>query len=314
MNIRQFEYVLAVAEWKNFGLAAEKCFVTQSTLSTMIGRFEDEIGIKIFDRKTKPVTITREGEEIISQLKVIDKEVFNLKERVQSIKGEMTGELKIGVIPTVAPYLLPEFLNDFTRKNPKMNFRVREMTTQIIEDLLVKRELDVGIIAIPIENKDLIEIPLYNEPFVLYDCTEEPQNDVVSLESIDYSKFWLLQEGHCLHTQVSTLCDKHISKINSEVKFDFRAGSIESLIRFVRMNDGVTLLPYLACLDFLPKERKKLSYFNAPVPVRTIGLAVHRHFTKRQLLQELRKDIREKIIPLIKSQEKELVVSPLQKK
>lgn len=313
MNIRQFEYVLAVAEWKNFGLAAEKCFVTQSTLSTMIGRFEDEIGIKIFDRKTKPVTITREGEEIISQLKVIEKEVFNLKERVQSIKGEMVGELKIGVIPTVAPYLLPEFLNDFTRKNPKMNFRVREMTTQIIEDLLVKRELDVGIIAIPIENKDLIEIPLYNEPFVLYDCTEEPQNDVVSLESIDYSKFWLLQEGHCLHTQVSTLCDKHISKINSEVKFDFRAGSIESLIRFVRMNGGVTLLPYLACLEFLPKERKKLSYFKAPIPVRTIGLAVHRHFTKQQLLQELRKDIREKIIPLIKSEDRELVVSPVSK-
>lgn len=311
MNTRQYEYILAVAKLKNFSVAADKCFISQSTLSTMIGRFEEEIGINIFDRKTKPVTITKEGEEIISHLKVIDKEISILKDIAQNIKGELVGNLRIGVIPTVAPYLLPEFLNDFVKKYLKINFTVSEMRTETIVDLLEKRELDIGIFAIPFENKNLIEIPLYNEPFVLYDCSENPQKGVGIMENIDYSKFWLLEEGHCLNTQVSAICEGQTCEVKTEVYFDFKAGSIDSLIRFVKMNNGITLLPYLACLDFFPKDSKKLSYFKAPIPVRTIGLAVHPHFRKHKVLQELKQDIQEKITPLIISDEEEFVVSPL---
>lgn len=311
MNVRQYEYILAVAKLKNFGLAAEKCFITQSTLSTMIGKFEDEIGIKIFDRKTKPITITQEGEIIIQQLKVLDKEIETLKETIQSIKGELVGEIKIGVIPTVAPYLLPEFLNDFAKKYPKIKFSVSEMTTDTIVTLLEKREIDIGILAIPLENKRLVEIPLYNEPFVLYNCSNEQNKEYTSLETIDYSKFWLLAEGHCLHNQVTNICDLESSKKNDEVNFNFRAGSIESLVRFVKMNNGLTLLPYLACLDFFPKEYQKVTHFKPPVPVRTIGLVVHNHFVKKQLLDLLKKDIQDKVLPLLKPSEEEYVVSPI---
>tara|TARA_R110001606_G_scaffold397432_3_gene573850 strand:+ start:382 stop:1323 length:942 start_codon:yes stop_codon:yes gene_type:complete len=311
MNTRQYEYILAVAELKNFSLAAEKCFISQSTLSTMIGRFEEEIDINIFDRKTKPVTITKEGEEIIAQLKVINKEISNLKDIAQSIKGELVGNLEIGVIPTIAPYLLPEFLNNFVKKYPNMNFTVSEMTTETILDLLEKRELDIGILAIPIGNKNLKEIPLYNEPFVLYDCTENPQKKEVTLEDIDFNKFWLLEEGHCLNTQVDTICNGQTCEVKENVNFDFKAGSIESLKRFVKMNNGITLLPSLSCLNFLPRDRKNLINFKEPIPVRTVGLAVHNHFRKMNLLQELKHDIQEKINPLIKSDKNEFVVRPL---
>lgn len=311
MNTRQYDYILAVAELKNFSLAADTCYISQSTLSTMIGRFEEEIGIGIFDRKTKPVTITKEGEEIIAQLKVIDKEISNLKDIAQSIKGELVGNLEIGVIPTIAPYLLPEFLNNFVKKYPNMNFTVSEMTTETILDLLEKRELDIGILAIPIGNKNLKEIPLYNEPFVLYDCTENTQKKEVTLEDIDFNKFWLLEEGHCLNTQVDTICNGQTCEVKENVNFDFKAGSIESLKRFVKMNNGITLLPSLSCLSFLPRDRKNLIYFKEPIPVRTVGLAVHNHFRKMNLLQELKHDIQEKINPLIKSDKNEFVVRPL---
>lgn len=310
MYTRQYKYVMAVAELKNFGLAADQCCVTQSTLSTMIGKFEAELGIKIFDRKTKPITITKEGEQVIGQLKVIEKEIFNLNELVQSIKGELVGELKIGIIPTVAPYLLPKFLSDFANKFPNINFLVSEMTTKSIIELLEKRELDLGIIAMPTDHKTLVEVPLYNEPFVLYDCSGKPKKEVNSLENIDYSNFWLLEEEHCLHTHVSTLCDLYFNKSEVDVNFNFRAGSIESLVRFVKANHGVTLLPYLACLEYSQEESDKLSYFKAPVPVRTIGFMYHPHFAKRHLLEQLKVDIQKRINPLIKVDSKQFVVAP----
>lgn len=311
MNVRQCEYVLAVAELKSFGLAAEQCFVTQSTLSTMVGKFEDEIGIKVFDRKTKPITITKEGLEIILSLKGINREIESFKELVESLKGELVGDVKIGVIPTVAPFLLPEFLSDFTRKYPKLNFIVSEMTTDSIENLLEKRELDIGIFAIPIKNKHLVEFPLYDEPFVLYDCTSSPLKEVEHLENVDFSKFWLLEEGHCLRSQVLNICDIKSNKINIDTNFDFRAGSIESLIRFVRKNKGLTLLPFLACTDFSMSDKSKISHFKSPIPARTIGLAVHSHFTKLELVKELQQNIQLKINPLINFSSEKYVVPPL---
>lgn len=310
MNTKQYQYILAVADLKSFGLAAEKCFITQSTLSTMIGKFESEIGVKIFDRKTKPISITQEGSLIIEQLKIINREISYLDEKVQSIKGEWTGDLKISVIPTVAPYLLPEFLNDFAQKFPQIKFEVSEMTTESIIDQVERRELDIGIVAIPLENKNLIEIPLYNESFVLYDCTHNEKQKFANLDTIDYSKFWLLSEGHCLHNQVNNICDLKLSH-NEDLNFKFKAGSIESLIRFVKLNHGMTLLPYLACGDLLPTEKNKITYFNNPVPVRTIGLVVHRHFVKQQLLQVLKEDIQSKISPLLKNDQESYVVSPI---
>ncbi|UOB19442.1 hydrogen peroxide-inducible genes activator [Abyssalbus ytuae] len=311
MNIQQIEYILAVKELKNFGKAADKCFITQSTLSTMIGKFEEEIGIKVFDRKTKPVSITKEGEAIIHQLKVISKELTVLDELVQSLKGELSGELKIGIIPTVAPFILPEFLNDFARKFPKITFTISEKTTNNITDALLKRELDIGIMATPAGVPDLYELPLYNEPFVLYDCSKREMKEYVNVDSIDFNKFWLLEEGHCLHTQVKKICDYDTSRNNENINFNFKAGSVDSLIRFVKINKGLTMLPYLASLDLTPAEYKKITHFQSPVPVRTIGLVVHKHFVKKQILSLLQLEIQDKILPLLNANQEEVVVSPL---
>lgn len=306
------QYVIAVAELRNFGQAAKRCSITQSTLSTMIGRFEDEIGIRIFDRKTKPVTITKEGESILMQLRMISKEIQNLTEVVQTLKGELIGELKIGVIPTVAPYILPRFLNDFARKLPKINFTVSEMVTSAVIDLLLKRELDIGIAAIPFGNDNFIEIPLYDEPFVLYDHLSRTPSATVSVEDIDYRHLWLLEEGHCLSTQVKRICKLKDHTNTNALNFHFKAGSLDSLIRFVKAESGTTLLPYLATLDLPADEKRKLRAFQASVPVRTIGLVIHKHFVKKQIIDLLQAEIQSKIQPLLdKNANKRWVVAPL---
>jgi len=298
MNIQQIEYVIAVHELKNFGQAAEKCFITQSTLSTMIARFEEEIGITIFDRKTKPVTTTREGLQIIRQLKIIAKEIDNLHGVVSTLKGETTGDLKIGVIPTVAPYLLPLFLNEFAQRFPQMHFAISEITTEQIVESLEKRELDIGIVSIPLQAAQLVEIPLYDEPFLLFDKTDDTPRDDFKITEIDYNRLWLLEEGHCMRTQVESICGLQ-KKRTAERNLDYRSGTIDSLLKFVNRNRGTTLLPYLATRDFSEDDRQHLKMFSPPVPTRSIGLLVHQHFVKKEMLDSLQKAIQRKVLPLI---------------
>lgn len=312
MNIRQLEYIRAVAELQNFSRAAEKCFITQSTLSTMVSKFEEELGLTIFDRTQKPIELTKEGKVILEKIKIIFKDLEELKVLSQSLKGELKGELKMGIIPTVAPFILPEFLNGFIKKYPDINFKVSEMTTNTIITSLRKREIDVGILAIPLNDGSLIEYPLYNEPFVLYDCSETNNAKYASLNSIDPNKLWVLEEGHCLHTQVTRICDLDKKEENRRLNLEFKAGSIQSLVRFVKKNNGITLLPYLACLEYSNVEKGKIKYFNEPVPVREIGLVVHKHFVKKRILELLESEIKQKILPLLKvGWKKEYIVSPI---
>ena len=168
MNIQQFEYVLALADSRHFETAADRCHITQSTLSTMISKLEEELGILIFDRKKKPLEITSEGALLITQIQIISKEIDNLDEIVKEIKGEIKGEISISVIPTIAPYLIPLFITQFAAKYPQLRIQVKEEQTAEIIRNLKQRTLDIGIVSIPIKDKDLLEFPLYNEPFVYF--------------------------------------------------------------------------------------------------------------------------------------------------
>lgn len=311
MNIQQFQYILAVAELRHFEQAAEKCFISQSTLSTMIGRFEDEIGIKIFDRKTKPVSITQEGKEILFQLQIITKELDALKNKVQELKGEMIGELNIGIIPTVAPYILPLFLKEFSLQFPKVKTIVQEMRTTEIQQALKNRTIDIGIAAVPLEDSELIEQTVYNEPFLLFDPSSEIKNNEIEIKQIDYERLLLLEEGHCLHSQVVQICNlSHHTK--KAAHFEFRAGSIDSLIRFTKANKGLTLLPYLATIDMNEDDKKHLRTFSNPVPIRSIGLLTHRHFVKKRLLTTLQNIIQNTITPLlVKDNNKTSLIKPM---
>jgi LysR family transcriptional regulator, hydrogen peroxide-inducible genes activator len=294
MNIQQFQYVMAVAEYKHFEVAAGKCFISQSTLSTMISKFEEELGIKIFDRKKKPVSVTAEGLAIIEQLKTIVTDIDHLKEMVKEIKGEVKGNLSISVIPTIAPFLLPLFLQSFAGKFPNLNIKVKEQTSSEIIRQIKSRDLDIGILSIPVQDKDILELKLYDEAFVYYDAAKANTNQV-KIDKIDLSKLYLMEEGHCMRTQVLKLCDLNKKSFNSNLNFEFKAGSIDSLLRFVKANQATTLLPYLSTVDFSDQEKAHVSDFSVPVPFRSVGLVVHRHFVKKQIISMLQKDIQEKI-------------------
>lgn len=311
MNIQQFQYVLAVVDLKNFEAAADKCFVTQSTLSTMIGRFEDEIGIKIFNRKTKPVSITAEGEQIIERLRIVLNEIDVLDNVVQELKGEMVGDLRVGVIPTIAPYLLPLFLTEFAERFPKVRIHVKEMTTSEIQQALRLRSFDIGILAVPLDDNELEEMELYSEPFRVYDCTEDKRASKVAIKDLNYSKLCLLQEGHCLRTQVKQICELSSQLSTNDVNYEFESGSMDSLLRITRTRKGITIIPYLASIDLPETENCNLVEFEAPVPVRTVGLVTHKHFVKKKLLKDLKEIIQQSVVDLLPKIEQKKVMEPV---
>jgi LysR family transcriptional regulator, hydrogen peroxide-inducible genes activator len=306
MNIQQFEYVLALAESRHFETAADRCHITQSTLSTMILKLEEELGILIFDRKKKPLEITPEGSQLIAQLQIITKEINNLTEIVKEIKGEIKGEISISVIPTIAPYLIPQFITHFAQKFPQLKIQVKEEQTAEIIKNLKQRTLDIGIVSIPINDKELIEHHLYNEPFVYFDMllntTSESLNQLssseqlqlipkISAKELDLSRLCLLEEGHCMRAQVLELCDFHEKSWNKNYNFKYNAGSIDSLLRFVKKNQASTLLPYLAASGLNTEDLSKLAGFEEPIPYRSVGLLTHRYFVKHGILEKLKQEI-----------------------
>lgn len=290
MNLQQFNYVLAVAEYRHFETAAEKCFVAQSTLSTMISRLEEEIDIMIFDRGVKPVELTKEGEFIVARLKRIRFEIDQLQDGIQTLKGEMKGEIKIGCIPTVAPFLLPLFLQSFSTRYPELFLVVRELTTSEIEKQILSRDLDIGIVSTSMSLKDLDKLPVYEESFVLYDASEEIEN-IIQVADLNMDRFWLLEEGHCMRTQVLEICDAPKPQLNPSFNINYKVGSIDSLLRFVKTNKGKTLLPILAVTEFTEAEQAQLSYFSGDIPYREIGLVTHQHFARAKVLALLQKEI-----------------------
>lgn len=296
MNIQQLQYILAVAELKHFEQAAEKCFVTQSTLSTMIRKLENEIGLEIFDRKSKPVAITKEGVEIIKQIRIVLKEIGILENTVQELKGELAGDLQIGVIPTVAPYLLPLFLSEFAAQFQNVKISVQEMTTTEIQKSLKNRSLDIGIAALPLEDGELREIPLYDEPFLIFDCFSKTTDNLNrTIEDISLSHLLLLEEGHCFRTQVERICNLSKLKVGKYRNFEFKAGSIDSLVRFAKSYKGITLLPQLASLDLPEEDQPFIKAFAPPVPIRSVGIIVHKHFVKKRILEDLQRIINDAI-------------------
>lgn len=312
MNIQQIKYAIAVAEVQSFGKAAERCFITQSTLSTMISRLEGELGVQLFDRKKKPIVTTKEGTAVLQQLRIINKELVTLEEVVGDLKGESSGQLSIGIIPTVAPFLLPLFLKEFVEKYSKIKFTISEMMTEQIIQGLEKRSLDIGILSTPLHHDRLIEQSLYQEPFLLFDKTKRPSEKSMAVSEIDGDRLWLLNEGHCLRTQVKTICNLH-SQRNQNWNLEYKSGTIDTLMRFVRKNQAITLLPYLATLDLPQEDMDYLHLLEAPQPAREISLVVHQHFVKKGVLESMKTTIQEVVKPLLTEQKLEKwLVSPME--
>ncbi|MEN9950654.1 MAG: hypothetical protein RLY85_1406 [Bacteroidota bacterium] len=298
MNIQQLEYVIALDDHRHFVTAAEKCHVTQATLSMMVKKLEDELGVKLFDRSKKPLVPTSVGKRIISQARVIIQEASRMDEIIGSEKGVLKGELRLGVIPTLAPYVLPLFVKDFLHKYPFVKLKISEVTTDEIIYKLEQGDLDAGLMAIPLGKKGLVEHHLFNEEFVVYASDNQRllEKTYVMPSDIDHSQLWLLEEGHCMRTQVVNLCELKERERDLH-QLEFEAGSLKTLKKVIDIMDGMTVLPMLAIKEMSEQERKNIRYFKAPAPVREIGLVTYRYYVKESLVEAL-KDVILANIPL----------------
>ncbi|SHI81035.1 LysR family transcriptional regulator, hydrogen peroxide-inducible genes activator [Arenibacter nanhaiticus] len=287
MTITQLQYVLAVAEYQNFTLAAEKSFVTQPTLSMQVQKLEEELDIIIFDRGKKPITITEVGQKIVNQAKNIVNEANRIKDIVDQEKGFIGGEFILGIIPTIMPTLLPMFLKTFIKKYPKVNLIIKEQSTENLIRNLQDGHLDAAIAATPLEIEFIKERPLYYEPFVGYVPQLHRLEKVTELSpgDLDINDVLLLRDGHCFRDGVINLCNA--SKSNLKEQFQLQSGSFETLINLANEGLGMTLLPYLNTLELDDKKRKNLKFFKAPSPAREVSLIYHKSELKIQITEAL---------------------------
>jgi LysR family hydrogen peroxide-inducible transcriptional activator len=291
MTITQLKYVLAVAEYKNFTLAAEKCFVTQPTLSMQIQKIEEELNIQIFDRTKKPIQLTDIGQKIVNQAKNIVVEADRIQDIVKQQKGFIGGEFRLGIIPTIMPTLLPMFLNNFIKKYPKVKLIIEELNTSEIITKLNNGHLDAGIAATPLLEEKIKEIVLYYEPFVAYipESHHHFQKNEIEVADLNLNEILFLQDGHCFRDGILNLCKT--GDRNEISHFQIESGSFETLIKLADEGLGTTLLPYLHTLDLKEKDKLKLRHFKEPKPAREVSLIFPKNELKIQIIDALRSTI-----------------------
>ncbi|HEX8561491.1 MAG TPA: LysR substrate-binding domain-containing protein [Flavobacterium sp.] len=313
MTITQLQYVLAVAEHKNFTLAAEKCFVTQPTLSMQIQKIEEELDILIFDRSKKPIQLTDIGQKIVTQAKNIVNESGRIRDIVEQQKGFIGGEFRLGIIPTVMPTLLPMFLNNFIKKYPKVKLIIEELNTDEIITRLNNGHLDAAIAATPLHEEKIKEIVLYFEPFVAYIPSNHKMSEKQEIEVTDLNidEILLLQDGHCFRDGILNLCKS--SEVSENSHFSIQSGSFETLIRLADEGLGTTLLPFLHTMDLKEKDRSKLRHFKEPKPAREVSLIFPKTELKIHIIEALRTTIAGVVKGAIVFQNVQ-IISPLAKK
>jgi LysR family hydrogen peroxide-inducible transcriptional activator len=243
MTLVQLEYIVAVDTYRSFVGAAEKCFVTQPTLSMQVQKLEEMLKVKLFDRSKQPVVPTEIGAQIVAQARIILQESLKIKEIINSQQQEIIGELRIGIIPTVAPYLLPQVIAAMMEKYPELKLLIWEYTTEDIIHHIKTGVLDCGILATPLGDPAIDENPLYYESFVTYISKNSKlyKKKSIDADDLEDENIWLLNEGHCMRSQVLNICRS--TKDNRLQGLTYNTGSVETLIRMVDRNDGATLIP-----------------------------------------------------------------------
>ncbi|MGA0555499.1 LysR substrate-binding domain-containing protein [Larkinella sp. VNQ87] len=310
MTLSQLEYIVAVDTHRHFATAAEHCHVTQPTLSMQIQKLEDELGMLLFDRSKQPVVPTETGQIILNQARDVLRAARRIPEIVKESLEDFSGELRLGIIPTLAPYLLPYFIGQFIDHYPGVTVQIQEMMTEQILERLKNGLIDVGIVVTPLDENGLSEIPLFYEPFVLYAADSHPlfQKESVASTDLKTEGLWLLTEGHCFRNQVVSLCGTDKRK-NGSQPLRYETGSLETLIKLIDKQDGFTLLPCLATLDMDETRKARIRPFENPQPVREVSLVMHRSFLKRKLINALKQEILTHLPPeLMTSKKKNTVV------
>jgi LysR family hydrogen peroxide-inducible transcriptional activator len=290
MTLTQLEYIVALDTHRHFVLASEKCFVTQPTLSMQIQKLEEELGVKIFDRTKQPVIPTEIGARIIAQARTVLREAGLIVEMISDQKDTLTGELRIGVIPTIAPYLLPPLFKNIRENYPQVKLVVKELITEDVIHELKNNRLDCGIVVTPLKDASIKEDVLFYEELFVYVSRKNLLFDkkyVIPAE-INPDQLWLLEEGHCFRSQILNLCElqKHTG-----LNFKYETGNIETLKRMVDKTDGLTILPELAVMEFAKPQLKYVKRLKEPSPAREVSLVTHRDHLKTKLIQLLKEEV-----------------------
>lgn len=307
MNIQQLEYIVHVHEEKHFARAAERSFVTQPTLSMMIQKLEDELGVKIFDRSKHPVETTKEGLMIIEMAKRVVHEFKGIKSFTQELTKDYTGDVYVGVIPTLAPYILPLILKNMSNTFPNVRWHFKELFTGDIVAQLKVGKLDFGLLAGPLNQDLIIETELFKETFYAYFSNQELGKNKKRFSADDLKvndHIWLLEEGHCMRHQMMQLCQLQ-KKQDSNLQYE--AGSIQSLVNLVDEMGGVTIIPQLSIIHLNAEQKSKVKPFIKPVPVRSVTLATHVYYPRLKLKNKLAQLLQNTLQLFQKNDESEIV-------
>lgn len=290
MTLQQLEYIIAVNQFRHFAKAAEYCRVTQPTLSAMIQKLEEELDTKIFDRSQQPVCPTPIGIHIIEQAQNVLVQAGRIKNIIEEEKHSLTGSFKLGILPTIAPYLLPRFFPQLMKKYPQLDIRVVEMKTNDIKKALQSGEIDAGIVASLAGMEEFLQTSLFYEQFFAYIAREDALsgNEVIRTSDLTNEQLWLLDEGHCFRDQLVRFCQLKTARAS---QLAYRLGSMETFMRMVESGKGVTFIPELAVLQLNETQKELVHPFAIPTPTRQIVMLTNRNFIRFTLLEALTQEI-----------------------
>ncbi len=294
MNLHQLKYIIALDEHRHFGRAAEACDIAQPSLSTMIQKLEDELGTKIFDRSRQPIVPTPTGARILKQANIILRQAELLKDIVIDEEESLGGDIKLGILPTIAPYLIPRIIPSLNERLPNLKINFIEITTAECLEALSNGEIDMAIIASPPDVEGLGSQILFYEEFFGYVARNHRLFAETNIRSslVDTEQLWLLDEGHCFRDQLLRFCELKRATPHS---YNYEKGSLETFMHLVEQGNGLTFIPELA-VDFLGEQNKELVRpFTIPRPTRAIHLALRDDCIRQNLYQELCKLIRSSV-------------------
>lgn len=294
MTLQQMEYIVAVDKYRHFAKAAESCGISQSTLSSLVQKLEIELDVTIFDRNSHPVKPTAIGEEIISRAKLLLFNAAQVKELVATRKGESVGKVSLGITSTVAPYLLPKMLKYLSVNHPDIELYVEEARVSTLVLQLERGELDIALLATPLNNDELLEIPVYQERLMAYVSPNEPiyNNLDLQIDRLPVESVWVLREGYCPNRGVFPFCNYRTGR-----QAVYEAGSVETLIKIVDENGGYAIIPELHVPLLRKCQQANVRVLTNPEPNREIAFVIHRNFVRERLLNILADTIRTVIPP-----------------
>lgn len=296
MTLQQLEYIIAVNQFRHFAKAAESCRVTQPTLSTMVQKLEEELEIRIFDRNQQPICPTPIGRMVLEQAQIVLAEAGRIKDLIKEEKHSLSGTFRLGILPTIAPYLLPRFFPQLMKKNPNLDIRVVEMKTDSIKKAVMNGGIDAGIIASLPEKDTLQEKILFYEQFYAYIAPNSDlfSHEIIRTSDLNSEELWLLDEGHCFRDQLVRFCQMKAARVS---QLAYRLGSMETFMRMVESGKGITFIPELATFQLNDEQKKLVRPFAIPCPTRQIVMITGEHFIRHSLLEVLMKAIKASVPP-----------------